>query len=282
MLRPQMTAAVVAALLGLSTPAADAAEQERVDEVVVATVNGDRIYLSDVESSRDRLPERYQGLPTEALFQLLVNSLIDSKLAAAEARRHGLHESADVKRQMARIEEQVLERALLIERIEKGVTDEAVQKRYEKLVADTKGQEEVHARHILLETEAEAREVIGALKQGGDFAAIARQRSTGPSAESGGDLGFFRRDEMIAAFADAAFALKDGAITEDPVKTEYGWHVIRTEGRRPAQAPAFAEVAEQLRADVSRDVGIQVMQDLRKGADIQRFGRLGRAGEEKQ
>lgn len=272
MLRPQLTAAVTAVLLGLSPLAAFAANDRRADDVVVATVNGANIYLSEVEESRERLPERYQGLPTESLFQLLVNSLIDSKLAAAEARRRGLHESADVKRQMERIDEQVLERALLIERIEKGVTDAALAERYQQLVADTKGQEEIHARHILVESEAEAREVIGALKKGGDFTELARQRSIDPTAENGGDLGFFRREEMIAPIADPAFALADGAVTEEPVKTQYGWHVIKTEARRPAQVPEFAEVAEQLRADLSRDLGMEVMQDLRKGADIQHFG----------
>ena len=273
-------AALLAALAGgLETPpalAADATQSESGSgsgsgKVVVAIVDGGKIYLSDVEDSRDRLPERLRKLPPQAIFGLLVNSLIDSKLAAAEARREDLHEAAGVKRRLARVEEQILERALLVLRIKEGISDEVIQERYQTLVDKTEGQQQLRARHILVETVIEARELIAEIKNGGDFAALAKSKSIGPSAVKGGDLGFFTRGDMQAQFSDAAFKLTDGEITEDPVRTQYGWHVIKVLARRSAVAPSFDSVADQLRNELSREIGAGVMKGLRASATIERF-----------
>ena len=260
-------AGILAAPPGLAADAPQAVP----GDVVVATVNGAKIYLSEVDESRDSLPDRSRKLPPQTVFGLLVNSLIDSKLAAVEARREGLHETAEVKRRLARIEEQILERALLVRRITKGISEEALQERYRALAAKTEGQEQMQARHILVETEARAKALIAEIKDGGDFAELAKRGSIGPSAAKGGDLGYFARGDMLAEFSDAAFKLADGEITDEPVRTQYGWHVIKVVARRAAVAPAFAAVADQLRNELSREIGAGVMKELRSAATIERF-----------
>ena len=274
MIRRVLMAALVAALAGISAPppglAAEAAPAEAGD-VVVAIVNGAKIYRSDVEDAREGLPERYRELPPGAVLGLLVNSLIDSKLAAAEARREGLHETAAVKKRLARIEEQILERSLLVRRIKEGVSEEALRERYRALVEKTEGEEQVRARHILVETVTEATALIAEIKKGGDFAELAKRNSIGPSAVKGGDLGYFARRDMLARFSDAAFALADGEITEKPIRTQYGWHVIKAVARRDTVPPSFAAAADKLREDLSREIGAGVLKSLRAAAVIQRF-----------
>ncbi len=267
-------AATVAVVLAVSVPSpAPAAEDkdEKPDDLVIAIVNGAPIHRSDVEEARGRLPDQFRQVPLEAVFGLLLNSLINTKLVAGKAREQGLHEEEDIKRRMARIEDQILERVFLFRYMEARVTEDALQERYKKLVEETKGKEKVWARHILVETEAKAKEIIADLKKGEDFAELAKKRSTGPSASNGGDLGYFSEDEMVPAFAEAAFALEKSQFTETPVQTQFGWHVIKAEDRRAAEPPTVEEVAESLRADLSREIATAYIQGLREEADIQRF-----------
>jgi len=255
-------------LLTAFLSAAPAAED--VDPVV-ARVDGMEIHRSDVEESRHRLPQRFQAVPLESVYGFLVNSLIDSKLVVAEARKIKLQESAEVKKAMARIEEQVLERAFLGAYIEQRITDEQLQAAYQAQIKGMAGEEEIHAAHILLETEAQARQVITELKGGADFAELAKSRSKGPSGPNGGDLGFFGKKQMVEAFSTAAFALKKGAYTTEPVQTQFGWHVIKLIDRRKAKAPSFKESEPKLRQEVSGKIGAELLQRIRKAATIERF-----------
>ncbi len=267
-------AAALAVVFAVSVPSpAPAAEDkdEKRDDPVVAIVNGAPIQRSDVKEARGRLPDQMRQVPLEVVFELLLDSLINTKLVAGQAREQGLHEEEKIKRQMARIEDQILERALLVRYIEERVTEDALQERYKKLVEETNDKEEISARHILVETEGKATGIIADLKKGEDFAELAKKRSTGPSASGGGDLGFFSADEMVPEFAKAAFALDKGEFTETPVKTQFGWHVIKVEDRRAAKRPTVEEVSESLRADLAREIGTAYIQGLRKTADVQRF-----------
>ena len=268
MTRFSLTSLVFVFALALTCPPAVLAAE---DSVVVAEVNGIKILRADIEDARLRLPERFNDVPVEAVYGMLVNSLIDSKLVAAEARKINLHEDANVRKQMERIEEQVLERAFLTSYINKRITDKALKDQYEKMVKQVAVKEEVSARHILLETEAQAREVIKELQGGGDFAELAKARSKGPSGASGGDLGFFAEGQMVPAFSKAAFALKKGETTKEPVQTQFGWHVIKVEDRRTVQPPTLEESEPQLRLALSREIGTAFLQELRKTATVERF-----------
>ena len=165
---------------------AKAAEQtgDTEPDSVVAIVNGDEIHLSDVGYAHENLPDQYRQIPLDAVYRLLVNSLVDAKLVAAAARAEGMHELDDIKRRLARIHEQLLERAYLIRHIEEKITEDALKERYDAMVKEMGESEEIQARHILVETEAKAKEVIVELKGGADFAELAKERSTGPSKDA--------------------------------------------------------------------------------------------------
>jgi peptidyl-prolyl cis-trans isomerase C len=241
------------------------------EDAVVAIVNDTKIMRSEVEDARMRLPERLKNVPLQSVYGMLVNSLVDTKLVAAEARKINLQNDEQVRKRLVRIEEQILERAFLTTYIEKRITEAMLAAHYEKLIAANSSKEEVQARHILLEKKAHALEVIKKLEEGADFAELAMSRSTGPSAAKGGDLGFFAEGQMVPAFSKAAFSLKKGEITKNPVQTEFGWHVIKVEDRRPLQPLKRAEVEDQLRVAVSREIGTNYLQELRQTATVQRF-----------
>ena len=260
-----------AALLALVITAAGSHPGFAAEDTVVATVNGHDILLSNVRAAHQRLPQQYQQVPFETIFSGLVDSLIDTRLAAADARRQNLHEQQEFKAQMARIEDQVLQRMALSKTIKERVSDADVRARFKQSAKERAASKQVKAGHILVETEAKAKAVIAELKKGGDFAALARERSTGPSASDGGNIGFFGRGQMVPAFEAAAFKLKKGAFTETPVKTRFGWHVILVEELKKAEAPSLEEVEQNLRNELSQEVGTAYINRLRGEAKITRF-----------
>jgi len=241
------------------------------DDPVVAVVNGANIHRSQVHDAHKHLPAQYQQIPFETIFPGLLESIIDTKLAASDARAQKVQATKEFKDQMTRLEEQVLQRIMLTRKIDKDVTDAAVRDRYAQIAKELNSIEQIQARHILLKTEAEAVAVIAELGKGGDFAALAKTRSTGPSAPEGGDLGFFTRGQMVPEFETAAFALKTGEFTPTPVKTQFGWHVIKVENRRASEVPKFDEVADGLRNDLSREASASYIAGLREKAKITMF-----------
>jgi peptidyl-prolyl cis-trans isomerase C len=261
-------AAVVAILAVVALPSLAATAEE---DPVVAKVNGAEIHRSQALEVRRRLPAQMQQVPDDLIMPVLVNIVIDTKLVAAEARRQNLQDDPEVREQMAKLEDLILEQYLVSRVVEKSLTDEALKKRYEKMLEETKGEEEVHARHILLANEEEAKAVIAQLQKGADFAELAKEKSTGPSAAQGGDLGYFGKGEMVPAFAEAAFALKPGAFTEEPVQTQFGWHVIKVEDRRKKEPPTFEEVSDQLRGELAREARAAYIEELRGKATIERM-----------
>ena len=167
------------------------------------------------------------------------------------------------------VKDQLLERYAVRKEIEDAVTDEKLRQMYDGQVAD--GAEEVHARHILVKTSDEAVAIIKELDGGADFAELAKEKSTGPSGPRGGDLGFFGKGQMVPSFEEEAFALDAGAHSRNPVKTEFGFHVIKVEERRSAAPPSFEDSVEELRADAAQAAGSAYVQRLRGDAEIERF-----------
>jgi len=262
-IRARLIAAALATAIAMPAWAAD--------DPVVATVNGDEITKSQIEAAYQRLPKQYQQVPMDQLFPALVDSVIDTKLAAADARAKKLHEEADFRQQMKRIEDQLLQRVVLEKEMTREVSDADMKARYDKMVAGLSDKEEVHARHILLKTEKDASDVIQELEKGGDFADLAKKKSTGPSGPNGGDLGFFGKGQMVPEFETAAFAMKTGEHSKQPVKTQFGFHVIKVESRRKVEVPTMDSVAQQLRSEISQERGASYVEGLRKNAKISRF-----------
>lgn len=247
------------------------------NDPIVATVDGTPIYRSDVAAVQRTLPAQFQQVPIEVLFPAVVERLIDTKLVVNAGRKDGLATDAEVKRRMASMEDRVIQEVYLTRQVEQAVSDKAVRERYDQFVKENPAKEEVSARHILVPTEAAAKEVIADLKKGGDFAEIAKTKSIDPSGkQNGGDLGFFSREEMVPEFSEAAFKLKDGETTAAPVKSQFGWHVIKVEGRRTA-SPSLDEMREQLTNDMQQEVVSGMVGKLREGAKIERFGLDGAA-----
>lgn len=230
-----------------SQPAAAPASQPDTDPVV-ATVDGQPIHLSTLKDAAANLPAAAHSMPPQTLYPMLLDQVIDGRALVIEAEKTGLSKDPTVQRQVKDAEDRALETAVLHKVVAPQITEEAVKARYEKDIANKPGAEEVHARHILVPDEATAQKIIGELDKGGDFAKLSTQYSKDPgAAKQGGDLGWFKKDEMVPAFADAAFALKDNQITQTPVHTQFGWHVIQVLGHRQAPAPSFDEAKEELR-----------------------------------
>jgi peptidyl-prolyl cis-trans isomerase C len=276
MTRFASAAALMAPLLLLQPAFAQTVKGDASDPVV-ATVDGAPIYRSDVEAVHRTLPPQYQQLPIEVLFPAVVERLIDTKLVVNAGRRDNLQNDAEVKRRLASLEDRVIQEVYLSRKVEEAVNEQAVRERYEQIAKSTPAKEEVRASHILLQTEQEAKAVIAELKKGGDFAEIAKTRSIDPSGkQNGGDLGFFAREEMVPEFSEAAFKLKEGEMTAEPVKSQFGWHVIRVDARR-TQAPSFEEMREQIANDLSQEVVTSMVAKMREGAKVERFGLDGQA-----
>jgi peptidyl-prolyl cis-trans isomerase C len=168
------------------------------------------------------------------------------------------------------VRSKVLMEALLDQASKGAVSEEAMRKLYDESVAKLTPEEEVHARHILVDSEEKAKEVVAKLKAGGDFAALAKEFSKDPGAAEGGDLGYFSKDQMVVEFAEAAFKLKKGEISE-PVKTQFGWHVIKLEDRRTKPVPAFEQVKDQIEQFLVRKAQSDLVLKLRESAKIERL-----------
>jgi peptidyl-prolyl cis-trans isomerase C len=258
-------------LLALSLPA-HAQQAAPSDDPVVATVDGAEVRRSEVEAVARTLPEQYRQVPLPQIYGMLLDRAIDFRLLANAAEDQDLAEDPEVQAALEQARAGVLRDAYVRQRIEAGTTEEQLRARYEE-VKDDEGfsQEEVHARHILVGSEAEAVEVIAELEGGADFGTLASERSVDPSARSNsGDLGFFRREQMVPEFAEAAFALKPGEHTKKPVQSQFGWHVIEVLERRTG-APTFEESVPRLRQEMARELVIALVADLRADADIERF-----------
>ncbi|MCH8113165.1 MAG: peptidylprolyl isomerase [Proteobacteria bacterium] len=266
-IRPRAKGALAAfgLLLGLMTPALlapAAAQEEQPDrsQLLIATVDGQEIRQADVSALVATLPPQTQQLPREQLLPLVLQELINNKILVKLARRDGLDKEPEFERQIKSAAEQILRQIFLEQLSEAALNDEAIQKYYDENIGSAKGNVEVRARHILLETEEDALAVVEEIESGGNFEQLARDRSTGPSAPAGGDLGYFTRDAMVAPFAEAAFAMAVGEVSE-PVQTRFGWHVIKVEDRRETAPPPL----EQVRDEITRQLFRQVVQNTISG-----------------
>ena len=270
----RISPAVFVLALGLSLPPqaaiaqtqSDAAEAE--ENPVVARVNGEDILRSEVFDLAQTLPPQFQQQLLQ-IYPLLVQRLVDFKLANEAGHAAGLADDAEVKERVARLTNQVIREVWIERAVEARMTEEALQASYADYLKENPPVKEQQARHILVETEEDARAIIGELDGGADFAELAKERSTGPSGPRGGDLGYFTDDQMVPEFSAAASALEPGEYSKDPVQTQFGWHVIKVEDRRETPAPSFEEIEAQLRNELQRDNVESVLSELREKAEVE-------------
>ena len=242
---------------------------------VVASVNGDEIHLSELRAQYLALPQEYRQMPLEMLLEPLLTQAIDSRLLSGQADQQGIDDDELVQRALDAARVQVLRNAMIASIVEEGATDELIAERYEIMASEPDFTfEEVHARHILVETEETAREVIAELDGGADFAELAAEKSTGPSGPNGGDLGYFQKDQMVEPFSEAAFGIEPGTYGSEPVETQFGWHVILVEDKRVGQ-PSLEELTPQIRDDLTRELVTAQLVEFRRNAEIKRFDMSG-------
>lgn len=258
-------AGLLAGLLGLAllTPA-------RAD-AVLATVNGSPIRESDVTLALEDLASSLPQGATEAQKRTYVlDYLVDLKIVSDAAEKQKLAESGDFARKLAYARERLLMESLLGEEGRKAGSDEAVKKFYDEAVAKATPETEVRARHILTETEDAAKAALARVKAGEDFAKVASEISKDPgSGKDGGDLGYFTRDRMVSEFAEAAFKLETGQLSE-PVKSDFGWHIIKVEDKRTRPFPELAAVREQIQRVLVERAQTEAIMKLRGEAKVER------------
>lgn len=236
---------------------------------VLATVGDDKVTLGDAALTYSTLPSEMQKAPDAQMLDAITEQLTSEVALLQKAVEIGLEESKEVKARLAAARRATLAEAYITAELKKRVTDEALREGYEMMTKDFPEQEEVRARHILVETEEEAAEIAKVLRNEEDFAELAKEKSTGPSGATGGDLGYFLKTDMVGPFAEAAFAMEPGDIS-DPVETQFGWHVIKVEDRRMRKPPSFEELEPQLRQQLTQATAQQIIAEVRAEAEIEK------------
>jgi peptidyl-prolyl cis-trans isomerase C len=237
------------------------------DDVVVARVNGVDIKQSDLDFAATEVGSRLANYTPADRRRVLLQYVIENELMAEAGQKDSLDKAASFPDRVKYHERRALRDAFFDAGIANAVTEEAAKKIYDEKIGQVKPEQEIHARHILVGTEAEAKEVAERLKKGEDFATVAKEKSKDANAE-GGDLGFFARGTMLKPFEDAAFALEVGQISE-PVQTQFGWHIIKVEEKRDQPLPTFDQVKEAIIAQLVQQKAQEVVTGLRDGAKIE-------------
>jgi peptidyl-prolyl cis-trans isomerase C len=237
---------------------------------VLAKVNGSEIRQSDVALAEEELGPSLAQMDPATKKENVLSFLIDMKIVDKAAEAKKIEDRDDFKTRLAFARNRLLMDNLLAVEGKTATTDEAMKKVYDDAAKQITGEQEVHARHILVETEDEAKAVEEELKKGADFAELAKKKSKDPGASDGGDLGFFTKDQMVPEFSAVAFALEPGKIS-DPVKTQFGWHVIKVEEKRNRKAPDFEQVKPQIETYVTRKAQADYVAKLRETAKIERL-----------
>jgi peptidyl-prolyl cis-trans isomerase C len=259
-------ASCVAALLA-GTPMARAQDANPV----VAKVNGSEIRQSDIAMAEEELgPSLPAQMDPATKRENVISYVIDMKIVAKAADDKKAGDSEEFKRRMAFARDRLLMDQYLADVGKAGLTDAAMHKVYDEATKQITTEQEVHARHILVETEDEAKQVEEELKKGADFAELAKKKSKDPGASDGGDLGFFTKEQMVPEFSAVAFKLEPGQIS-DPVKSQFGWHVIKVEEKRNRKPPEFDQVKSQIETYVTRKSQAEAVTKLREAAQIERF-----------
>jgi peptidyl-prolyl cis-trans isomerase C len=235
---------------------------------VVATVAGQQITEADLAFAAEDLGPDLNQIPPDQIRAVLLSQMIDLKLMAAAGHAANLENSDLYKARISYLEDRALRRAYTKQVVSDVITPDAIKAEYDKEIAAMPAVDEIHARHILVTTEDDAKAIKAQLDGGADFAALAKEKSIEPGAKtSGGDLGFFTQDKMVKPFADAAFALKVNEISQ-PVQTQFGWHVIQVLERRPAAKPTLEAMTQQIGQQLYVKKYREIFDNLRKASTI--------------
>ncbi len=258
----------VAAVLGLSLAGPVLAQDAIKDDKVIAIVNGHEIKVSEVQMATDDIIGQLPDLPPKLRFPFVVEYLIERHLLAQYAVKEGIGDTEEYKRRLALYQAKALRDAYFFQKIRPMVTEEEMKAVYDEESAKLQQTERVRARHILVGTEQEAKDILARLQKGEKFEDLAKQFSLDGSKDYGGDLGYFTQPEMVPEFSKATFALKVGE-TSQPVKTDFGWHIIRLEDRKQGAAQPFDQVKSAIRNVLLRKKVSETMEKIRSASKVE-------------
>ena len=266
-----LAAIAISAVIALAPPAAFAQQEAQAPAPgkVVAKVGNEEITERDLGFAEADLAEQFARVPQANRRAAVLSALIDIVVLSQKAEQEGMDKEDGFQARMDFLRQRALHNTYFQDKVLKAVTDADVKARYDKEIAAAEPRKEVHARHILVKTREEAETVIKELDSGKDFVELAKEKSTDPSANDGGDLGFFGQGQMVPEFEQAAFALKAGEYTKEPVQTQFGWHVIKKEEERNAAPPSFEAVQGQVRQIVLQEKYIKLVEDARKETSVE-------------
>jgi peptidyl-prolyl cis-trans isomerase C len=261
---------IFAAFVGACVSITAHAQDDNIAKVV-ATIDGEDISLNLVIAMMRQLPPQYRDQPFDVLYDPVLDDIIDTRLAAREAKRSGIADDPLIQELAQRAYDRVMAEAWISINIQQQITDDMVDARYAELINDTSAREEISARHILVDSMDAATDIIRRLDDGEDFATLAKALSTGPSAPNGGNLGYFKRGDMVPSFSDAAFDLDVSKYTDTPVRSDYGWHVIMVEDKRTIDLPPLENIRGQLIEIMTAELATMQADNLYQKAKIRRL-----------
>ena len=236
---------------------------------MVATVGGQPITEADLAFAAEDLGPDLQQIPQDQIRAVLLAQMIDLKLMAAAGHTANLEQSDLYKQRLSYLQDRALRRAYTKQAVSDTISEDQIKAEYDKVIASMPNVDEVHARHILVSSEDDAKAIKAQLDGGADFATLAKEKSIEPGAkDSGGDLGYFTQDKMVKPFADAAFALKVNEVSQ-PVQTQFGWHVIQVLERRPAAKPTLQDMTQQIGQQLYVKKYREIFDSLRKASTIE-------------
>ncbi len=239
---------------------------------IVAKVNGQILHRSDVEIALRTAPAQVQQAPLEKVYPQILGSMINALLLSQAGKTAKVDQNPVVKAQIQATQTELVADAYVASISRSQISEAKLRAAYDDYAKQAPQQEEISARHILVPTEQEAKDIIEQLKKGADFATLAKDKTTDPSGKSnGGDLGYFTKQDMVPEFANVAFALKKGEYTQTPVKTQFGWHVIKLEDRRQGKAGTYEQVAPEIAQRMTQQIVASKLQELRTAGKIEVF-----------
>lgn len=259
-----------------ATPVVAPKIKSRADDYTLLKIDGEPVKYSEVEKQWSTL---FGGIAApklsaadEKIQQDIAREIVSKHLVYNDAVRQGFLRNPDVLKKMEELKRQLIIQAYVEDKTRGVVTDAALKTAYDERTAKLGNQEEVRARHILVASEAEAKEIAKKLKDGADFEALAKEKSDDKlSGKQGGDLGYFTKDKMIPAFADAAFKLKKGEIST-PIKSDFGWHIIKLEDKRKVQLPPMEQMKDALKEDILNKEVSRILEGLMARATVKYYG----------
>lgn len=268
--------AMVAAQMNDIQPTAGDAGGKTSENPVIAKVNGTEITLNQLKDYTKSMPPQIAGAPLDQVFGMVQDQMVVGEIIGAKAKAENLGDDAEVKQRLALMKDNVIRATYLERLVEKRAGDAAQRKEYDAFVKDFKPAEELNAQHILVDDEAKAKDIIKKLSDGAKFEDLVKEFSKDKGAGGTGDLGYFKAGDMVKEFSDAAFALKKGDVSKTPVKTQFGYHVIKINDRRMSTAPTFEQMQPQIKNKIQREALETVINELRASAKVELFDMSGK------